>query len=389
MARRILLGLAALLSIAAVLSVTIGPVLIERSLNQREQIALPEISPEAQALHDRLFIADMHGDTLLWRRDLLDEGNRGHMDLPRLEAGNVALQVFSSVTKSPAGLNYDSNPSDSDRIWLVAISQLQPIRTWNSLAERSLWHATKLERAETRSGGRLRIVRTASDLDRLLTDRAAGAQVTGGLLSVEGLHNLEGDFDNLDRLYEAGFRMASPTHFFDNELGGSMHGEEKGGLTDFGRRVIRAMEERGMIVDIAHASPAMVEDILAMARRPVVSSHGGVQAICDVNRNLSDTQIRAIADNGGVIGIGYWDGAICSFDPERVVDSILHVRALAGVEHVGLGSDYDGSTTVGFDTSEIAVITQLLLDRGVPEQEIALIMGGNVLRLLREGLPRN
>ena len=142
-----------------------------------------------------------------------------------------------------------------------------------------------------------------------------------------------------------------------------------------------------MIVDIARASPAMVDDILAMATRPVVSSHGGVQAVCEINRNLSDDQITAVAATDGVIGIGYWDGVTGSFEPTDVVASILHVCGLVGTRHVGLGSDFDGAMTVGFDTSELAVITQLLLDEGLSECEIAQIMGGNVLRLLRDGLP--
>ena len=166
-----------------------------------------------------------------------------------------------------------------------------------------------------------------------------------------------------------------------------MHGKEKGGLTEFGRNIVRRMERTGMIVDIARASPAMVDDILAMATRPVVSSHGGVQAVCEINRNLSDDQITAVAATDGVIGIGYWDGVICSFEPTDVVASILHVCGLVGTRHVGLGSDFDGAMTVGFDTSELAVITQLLLDEGLSECEIAQIMEGNVLRLLRDGLP--
>jgi microsomal dipeptidase-like Zn-dependent dipeptidase len=388
MIRKVLIGLLLLVAAALALFFTIGPIWLERDMNQREDVPLPEVSADAQALHDRLVIADLHGDTLLWKRNLLNRASRGHVDLPRLEDGNVALQVFSSVTKTPTGQNYDSNPSDTDNIIYLAIAQLQPIRTWGSLLERSLWHATKLVRAERNSEDRLRIIRTGRDLDRLLADRRQGTEVTGAMLSVEGLHNLEGEAANLQRLFDAGFRMASPTHFFDNELGGSMHGEEKGGLTDFGRDIIQGMEDRGMVVDIAHASPAVVDDILAMASRPVVSSHGGVQAICQVNRNLTDAQIEAVAANGGVIGIGYWDGAICSARPEDVVASILHVRALVGIRHVGLGSDYDGSTTVGFDTSEIAVLTQLLLDNGLSEGEIGLIMGGNVIRLLRQGLPQ-
>ena len=388
MIRKILIVLLILIGAAAALFFTLGPIWIERDMNKRADVELPVISEAAEALHDRLIIADMHSDTLLWKRNMLSRATRGHMDLPRLQEGNVALQVFSSVTKSPSGQNYDSNSADSDNITLLAIGQLQPVRTWWSLVERSLYHAEKMERAERDSEGALRIVRTRADIDALLADRQRGDPVIGAMLSIEGLHNLEGDAANFDRLFDAGFRMASPTHFFDNELGGSMHGEEKGGLTDFGREIIQRMESSGMIIDIAHASPAMVDEILAMATRPVVSSHGGVQAVCEVNRNLNDDQITALAATDGVIGIGYWDGAICSYEPADVVASILHVRDLVGIRHVGLGSDYDGSTTVGFDTSELAVITQLLMDAGLSEGEIAQVMGGNVIRLLRDGLPQ-
>ena len=387
MIRKILIVLLILVGAAAALFFTLGPIWIERDMNKRADVELPAISEAAEALHDRLIIADLHSDTLLWKRDMLNRATRGHMDLPRLQDGNVALQVFSSVTKSPAGQNYDSNSADSDNITLLAIGQLQPVRTWTSLVERSLYHAEKLEDAEANSDGALRIVRSRADIDALLADRQRGDNVTGAMLSIEGLHNLEGDEANFDRLFDAGFRMASPTHFFDNELGGSMHGLEKGGLTDFGREIIQRMEASGMIVDIAHASPAMVDEILAMATRPVVSSHGGVQAVCEVNRNLTDDQITAVAATDGVIGIGYWDGAICSYEPDDVVASILHVRDLVGIRHVGLGSDYDGSTTVGFDTSELSVITQLLMDAGLSEGEIAQVMGGNTIRLLRDGLP--
>jgi microsomal dipeptidase-like Zn-dependent dipeptidase len=329
----------------------------------------------------------MHADTLLWNRDLLEQGGRGQVDLPRLEQGNVALQVFSSVTKTPKGQNYDSNGADSDNITLLAIGQLQPTRTWSSLIERSLWHSTKLGRAAERSQGRLRIVRTGADVSRLLADRAAGKRVTGAMLSVEGLHDLEGKAENLDRLHAAGFRMAGLTHFFDNELAGSMHGKAKGGLTPFGAEIVRRMEARGMIVDIAHASPAAVDQILKMARRPVVSSHGGVQATCKVNRNLTDAQIRGIAATGGLVGIGYWDGAICSTDPKAIAAAIAHVRDLVGIQHVALGSDFDGAVTTAFDAAGLASVTQALADRGFSDEEIARVMGGNLLAFLQRVLP--
>jgi microsomal dipeptidase-like Zn-dependent dipeptidase len=388
MMRRVAIGLVLLLLVAMAGLLLIGPGLVEKSLNKIVAQDLPAPSPAVQALHRRLAIADLHADTLLWQRSLLDPATRGHVDLPRLEAGNVALQIFSSVTKSPKGLNYDRNAADSDDITALALVQLQPPRTWSSLAERSLWHSAKLHRAEAASEGRLRIVRSAADVRRLLADRAGGKPVTGAMLSVEGLHNLEGKIANLARLDAAGFRMAGLVHFFDNEVGGSMHGLAKGGLTPFGRQVVRAMEARGMIVDLAHASPATVRDVLAMARRPVVSSHGGVQATCKVNRNLTDDQVRGIAATGGLVGIGYWDGAVCSADPAAIAAAIAHVRGLVGIGHVALGSDFDGSVTTGFDTSELVQVTRALAARGFTEAEIAAVMGGNLLRLLGTALPQ-
>lgn len=390
MIRRIGIGLALLILLALFALFAFAPGYVERDLNRIAPAApLPPIRPEAKALHERLLVADLHADTLLWQRDPLERASRGHADLPRLTQGNVALQIFSSVTKSPKGLNYDSNAADSDDITTLAVAQLQPPRTWTSLAERSLWHATKLARAERASGGALRIVRSRADLARLIADRRAGRPVTGALLSIEGLHNLEGKLANLERMHAAGFRMAGLTHFFDNELGGSMHGLAKGGLTPFGRDVVRRMEATGMIVDIAHASPTMVTEVLAMARRPVVSSHGGVQATCKVNRNLTDDQIRGVARTGGVIGIGYWDGAVCTPTPQAIAAAIAHVRAVAGIDHVGLGSDFDGSVTTPFDTTGISQVTQALVDRGFTEAEIGKVMGGNVVRVLAATLPES
>jgi microsomal dipeptidase-like Zn-dependent dipeptidase len=344
------------------------------------------VSEQARALHATLTIVDLHADTLLWKRDPLERADRGHVDLPRLREGNVALQVFSSVTKSPRGLNYDRNSAETaDNISLLSAAQLQPVRTWGSLLERSLWQAHKLDRAAAGSQGGLRKVGSAADLDALLAARARGKPV-GAMLSIEGLHDLEGKAENLDRLYAAGYRIAGLTHFFDNELAGSMHGEKKGGLTPFGRRIVRAMEAKGMIVDIAHCSHACVAEVLAMARRPVISSHGGVQATCKVNRNLTDEEVRGVARTGGVVGIGYWDAAVCDISPRSIARAIRYVRDLVGIQYVALGSDFDGSTTTRFDASQLVQVTQALLDEGFTAQEIRAVMGGNALRVIRAGL---
>jgi membrane dipeptidase len=383
--RRILLAVLGLVLVAALAFFTLAPGIVERSMNQVVAIPL-KITPRARALHATLQIADMHADTLLWQRSLLDRSERGQIDLPRLLAGNYTLQVFSSVTKTPKGQNYDANPSDTDNITALAIADLQPPRTWGSLLQRSLWHAQKLDRYAAASNGQLRVIHSPADLDRLLADRAGGEKVVGGMLSIEGLQDLEGKLANLDVLYRAGFRMAGLAHFFDNEVAGSMHGEAKGGLTPLGRQVVRRMEALGMVVDVAHSSHATIAEVLAMAQRPVVASHGGVQATCKVNRNLTDDEIRGIARTGGVVGIGYWDAAICSTQPAAAAAAIAHVRDVAGIDHVGLGSDFDGAVMTGFDASQLAAVTQALIDRGFSDGDIAKVMGGNVLRVLKAGI---
>jgi membrane dipeptidase len=384
--RKLLFWAIILVLIAAAAFFVFAPGIVEKGMNKVVATKLPTVTPETRKLHASLQIADLHEDTLLWKRSLNERSDRGQVDLPRLIEGNVALQVFSSVTKTPKNQNYDANSADSDNITLLTFAQLQPPRTWTSLLERSLFHAQKLDRAAAASGGKLRVIRTTADLDALLADRARGAKTVGGLLSIEGLQNMQGKLGNIDRLHAAGFRMAGLTHFFDNELGGSMHGIAKGGLTPLGRATVRRMEELGMVVDIAHASHKTVAEILAMAKRPVVSSHGGVQAVCKVNRNLSDAEIRGVAKTGGVIGIGYWDAAICGTEPEKVAAAIAHVRDLVGIDHVGLGSDFDGAVTTGFDTAQLVFVTQALVDRGFTPEDIHKVMGGNVLRLLRTGI---
>ena len=377
---------ATLIAAAALGFFGFAPGYVEGSMNQIDGKPLIAVSAEAKALHKTLNIVDLHSDTLMWNRDLNDSVSRGHMDLPRLQDGNVALQLFSSVTKTPKNQNYDGNGADTDNITLLTIAQLQPVKTWSSLAERSLYHAQKRDDAVVASAGAIKAVDTAGQLDALLSARQKDKRPVGAMLTIEGLQNLEGKAANLDRLYDAGFRMAGLTHFFDNELAGSMHGLKKVGLTPFGRDIVRRMEAKGMIIDIAHLSHGGVAEVLAMATRPVVSSHGGVQATCKVNRNLTDDEVRGVAKTGGVIGIGYWDGALCDTSPRAAAKAMKHVRDLVGIEHVALGSDYDGATTVRFDTSQLVQVTQALMDEGFTAQEIRAVMGENALRVIRAGL---
>ncbi|MNQ92253.1 Membrane dipeptidase [compost metagenome] len=170
-------------------------------------------------------------------------------------------------------------------------------------------------------------------------------------------------------------------------MGGSAHGLEKGGLTPFGRRVIARLEEKKMLVDLAHASRPLIDDVLGMAQRPVLVSHTGVAGTCPGPRNLSDDHIQRIAATGGVIGIGYWDTAVCDTSVKAIVKAIRYTADKVGVAHVALGSDFDGAVHTPFDTSGLAQLTQGLQDAGFSESDIAAIMGGNVRRLLLETLP--
>ena len=142
-----------------------------------------------------------------------------------------------------------------------------------------------------------------------------------------------------------------------------------------------------MVIDLAHASAATIEDILGAATRPVVVSHTGVRGTCDNQRNLSDAQLAGISANGGVVGIGVWDTAVCGDDAHAIARAIVHAINVAGFEHVALGSDFDGAVSAPFDATGLPQITQALLDEGLDETRIEAVMGGNVRRLLKLLLP--
>ena len=361
------------------------PARVERGINVKLAVELPVVSEQAQQLHDSLFIADLHADSLLWKRDLSRASDTGHLDLPRLQAGNVGLQVFSATTKSPKNQNYTQNDADSDRITLLAMASFWPPRTWNSLYERAAYQLDKLHALAATDA--LTVVTNRASFRELLRQREAGEQIVGGLYLIEGAHPLEGDLDKLDRLYNRGLRIVGLTHFFDNETGGSLHGISGEGLTEFGRAVVLRANELGMIIDIAHASPVMAREVLALSSQPVILSHGGIKSACDTARNFDDELMQELARRGGLVGIGYWRGAVCDPTPAGVVRSIRRAIDLMGIEHVALGSDYDGAVAVSFDASELAVLTETMLRAGFSEREIRLVMGDNVRRFLLENLP--
>ena len=387
MKKKILIGLGVIVLLALGVFFFVVPAYVERDMNRTLNPPPYPASERAVELHKRLLVADLHADSLLWDRDLLDRATRGHVDIPRLIEGNVALQAFTIVTKTPRNQNIDSNTGDTDNITLLAIAERWPVAAWSSLKARALYQARKLEDTARRSGGKFTLIKTSADLSNYLDRRLKEHEITAGFLGIEGAHALDGDVANLDALFDAGIRMMAPTHFFDNDMGGSAHGVEKGGLTDKGREMIKRMEARRMIVDLAHASAETIDDVLAIATRPVVVSHTGVKGTCDNNRNLSDDQLKRIAKTGGVIGIGYWDTAVCGNDASAIARAIRYTANIVGVEHVALGSDYDGAIPAPFDTTGVVQITGALMAEGFTETEIGMIMGRNTLRLLIENLP--
>ena len=343
------------------------------------------ISDAAKELHADLLIADLHSDSLLWRRNPEKRWDRGHVDLPRLREGGVNIQVFSTVTKSPRGLNFDGNDANApDDIALLAKAQLWPMRTWNSIYERAVFQAQRLQKIEKRGKNKLIIARTKSDLNQ-----PEGTLIA--LLLTEGAHPLEGKLENIGRLYDEGYRAMGLQHFFDNELGGSMHGRSQAGLTEFGRQAVLEMERRNIIIDVAHSSKQTVRDVLDTVKAPLFISHGGTISGCPktANRNLPDDILKEIAARGGILGVGYFGGAICDISPKGIGKEIIHAVNLLGEDSVALGSDYDGTVTTSLDTSELAAITHELLAQGMNEPQIRKVMGENAKRFFAENLPDN
>lgn len=374
-----------LLTAGIIIFFTVLPAFVEHQKNTVTGIGLYSIETKAQELHKNLNIVDLHADSLLWGRDLTLKSKRGLVDFPRMREGNLGLQVFSAVTETPRGLNIHRNKNDTDNILFLALAQRWPISTYFSIVERALYLADRLHRMSD-SDDRFEIITDRDQLENFLRRRDTKPELIGGLLALEGAQALEGKLENLQKLSAAGYRMISPAHFFDTEVGGSAHGWDKGGLTGFGRQWVREMDRMCMIIDLAHASGKVIDEVLALTTRPVVVSHTGAKGACNNNRNLSDTQLKKIAANDGLIGIGFWSTATCGDGPADIARAIKYTASVTGVEHVALGSDFDGAVALPFDASDMIQITQALISEGFDSDQITAIMGDNALRFLSQSL---
>ena len=389
MTKKILLNSLLFIVILVASALMLLPKMLDKSMNPVSEHAPFVVSEEAQALHNTLIVGDWHADSALWNRDLKKTYDYGHADIPRLQAGNVALQMFTTVTKSPSGQNYDSNETGAnDNITALAIVQRWPIKTWSSLFERAMYQANKIKDLEKRDPENFILIESQYDLGIFLLKRVNNPKMVGGLIGTEGSHALDGNLDNVERLYENSFRMMSLQHFFDNKLGGSLHGTSGAGLTDFGRQAIDEMQRLDIIIDVSHSSENVVKDVLSISNQPLVISHTGFNGYCKSPRNISDSLMIEIAEKGGLIGVGFWDAAVCDNTPRSVAEAIIYGIDLIGAEHVALGSDFDGTITPGFDTSELVAITHELLELGLGKEEIRKVMGENMLSFLQDNLPK-
>lgn len=386
--KKFILTILILIALFFIMVFAIAPAKVDDAKNVIKAHKAYLVSVQAQEFHDSLIIGDWHADSLLWNRDLSKRNNIGHVDIPRLQEGNVGLQMFTAVTKSPSGQNYHHNESDStDRITQLALVQRWPISTWSSLKARAIYQAQKLHKLEHSNKNDLFIIKSQKDLASWYEKRSKSPKLIGALLGIEGSHALDGDLKNIEELFDAGFRMMGLQHFFDNKLGGSLHGTSQSGLSDFGRKAVKKMNQLNIMIDVSHSSEAVVRDVLNVSSKPLVISHTGFKGYCDTDRNISDRLMKKIAAKGGLIAVGYWDAAVCGTNPKSIARAINYGINLVGEGSVSLGSDFDGSITTTLDASELVAITQALLDQGVNESKIRKVMGDNMLRFITSNLP--
>jgi len=329
----------------------------------------------ARSLHDESPPIDLHADPLLWSRFFgydLNKRHRplpglslfGHVDVPRMIDGHMGAQ-FLGLVSLPA---LDRDCADA--------------------CERQI---DALDRAIEQSEGKLRLARTAEDVET-----AARDGVLGALLGIEGAHALDGSVDRLDAFARRGVRYLGLLHFSANDCGAPAFGvgaDERVGLTQFGRNVVARCEELGVIVDLAHINRRGFMEACEMSTRAPIVSHTGVAGVRPLWRNIDDEQLRAVADRGGVAGVIFIPFFLGGSTLDAVASHIEHIVRVAGEDAPALGSDWDGfaKPVHGLeDASKLPLLTDRLLERGVMSRSaIAKLLRHNALRVLREVPPRS
>jgi membrane dipeptidase len=209
------------------------------------------------------------------------------------------------------------------------------------------------------------------------------------ILAIEHADCTERSLNILRVLYELGVRSIGLTHNVSRwAADGCLEARDGVGLTQFGRQLILEMNRLGMLVDLAHVSPSAFFSALEVTKKPVIFSHGNAKKLCDHARNLRDDQLKALAESGGVIGMSYVPFFVDAKNPtlDRLLDHIDHVVSVAGIDVVGLGSDFDGGGTLLADAAEVPQIVEGLDKRGYSDGDIRKVLGENTFRVLKESL---
>jgi microsomal dipeptidase-like Zn-dependent dipeptidase len=388
--RSVALTLIAAIFLLLILTLVLASKNIYRWTGVSEMAPPYRTSAQSQQLHKSMLIADLHADTATNLIDFSEPQPYGHIGRARLEAGNLSLLTLALATETTMIMNTSGGRIRGlNPIAFASMVNGWPVRTWNSNYERGHFFLDHARRVLAENSDRMFLITDREDLDRLRRAHASRPpHQLGILMAVEGIHILDGDLAKLRPLIEDGIRMISLTHGFDNEAAGSNTGSNRSALTDFGREALRIMQDSGVVLDLAHASEATISEALEIVDKPVVFSHTGIKATCDIDRNISDHAIRKLGENGGVIGVAFFTSALCGNDVDAIVSAMQHIKGLIGTEHVALGSDYDGMVKVVFDVGGLPVLTEALLGSGFSPQEIRMIMGENVIRVLSEVLPR-
>lgn len=356
------------------------------------------IDDKTACFHDGCFIADLHADVCLWRRDLLRNNRRGHVDLPRLRAGNVALQFVTVPTKLVISRRFP-RVFFRDLFFWGALMSLQRPDTWFSTAARVRLQLSRLASWIEQSEGAIRLVCSRGQLNELNERRERNEEVIGVMLGLEGAHVLRGSLD-VPWLAAHGFRVVGITHFNDNQFGDSAHGLRRGGLKPAGRELVLQLDSHSIIIDLAHASAALIDDVLEMSGqgkiiRPLIVSHTGIKGVHYHRRNISDSHAVAIAATGGLIGITLFAPGLPRADLAALGESISYTvkllddAGLEGARHVAIGSDFDGAVRTIVDTAGWQRITEELLKpvHGLDPEQVEWIVGGNIRNFFAENLP--
>ena len=376
------------------------------------------VSPRAQKIHDSALVVDTHADT---PQRFLDEGfdigstdpkDTGHISLDKAQRGNLGAEFFS--------------------IWV------DPETNHGNFARHTFDLIDSVYEQAARHPDRMMMAYSTADIERARKEHKLAA-----LMGIEGGHSIENDIHLLRDYYRLGVRYMTLSWSNTNEWADSSGDiddpkvQHHNGLTDFGKQVVLEMNRLGMMVDISHVADKTFWDAIATTKAPVIASHSSARALVDAPRNMTDEMLRAVTKNGGVVQVNFFNGfddagfrnaiaaqakdqaaavqkymdqlkaegkPVSYVEVDRIerewlakiprpplkslIDHIDHIAKVAGIDHVGLGSDFDGvsgATPQGIDSAaDLPKITQALLDRGYSAEDIKKILGGNLMRVFRD-----